>query len=86
MGNNLNTYTEKEMIKYVIATMDGKYLKKIPSKKEYYFVDDIEIATKTTSKKMMKQVLEYYYQDTGMNVDMVIIPVKITYELVNETN
>lgn len=79
------TYVEKEMIKYVIATIDGKYLKKTPAKPEYCFVEDIEIATKAMSKKMIKTILDYFYMDTRLNMELVIIPVKITYELIDET-
>lgn len=85
MENKENTYIEKQTTKYVIATMDGKYLKKTPAKKEYYFVDDIELATKAMTKKMINTILDYYYMDTGLNIELVIIPVNITYELVDET-
>lgn len=84
--NKDNKYIEKKIKKYVIATIDGIYLKKTPAKKEYYFVEDIEIATKAMSKKMIQQVLDYYYQDTMTNIDLVIVPVEITYELIDESN
>ena len=85
MENKLNTYVEKELVKYVVATMDGKYLRKTPTKKEYYFVDDIELATKAMTKKMINTILDYYYMDTGLNIELVVVPVKITYELIDET-
>lgn len=81
-----NTYVEKKLTKYVIATMDGKYLKKTPAKNEYVFVDDIELATKAMTRKMINMILEYYYNDTEVNIELVVIPVNITYELVNESN
>lgn len=84
--NKDNKYIEKKIKKYVIATIDGTYLKKIPAKKEYYFVENIEIATKAMSKKMIQQVLDYYYQDTMTNIELVIVPVEITYELIDESN
>lgn len=80
-----NTYVEKKITKYVIATMDGQYLKKTPAKKEYCFVEDIELATKAMSKKMMNMILDYYYLDTGINMELIIVPVNITYELVDES-
>ena len=79
------TFVEKKITKYVIATIDGKYLKKTPSKTEYCFVEDIELATKAMSKKMMKTILDYFYMDTGLNIELVILPVNITYELIDET-
>ena len=84
--NKDNKYIEKKIKKYVIATIDGAYLKKTPAKNEYCFVEDIEIATKTMSKKMIQQVLDYYYQDTMTNIELVIVPVEITYELIDESN
>lgn len=80
----MKKYLEKKIRKYVIATLDNPtlYLKKIPAKKEYYFVEDIEIATKTLKKSLMDQILKYYYLDTGLNIELVVIPVDITYEIV----
>ena len=85
MERENNTYVEKKITKYVIATIDGKYLKKTPAKKEYYFVDDIELATKAMTKKMINTILDYYYMDTGLNIELVVVPVNITYELIDET-
>lgn len=83
--NKNKTYIEKKITKYVVVTMDGKYLKKTPSKTEYCFVEDIELATKAMSKKMMKTILDYFYMDTKLDIELVIVPVNITYELVDET-
>ena len=85
MKKENNTFVEKKITKYVIATIDGKYLKKTPAKKEYYFVDDIELATKAMTKKMINTILDYYYMDMGLNTELVIVPVTITYELIDET-
>lgn len=83
----MKRYLEKKIKKYVIATLDNPtlYLKKIPAKKEYYFVEDIEIATKTMSKKLAESILQYYYLDTGLDTEMVVIPVDITYEIIDDT-
>lgn len=85
MENKSNTYVEKKITKYVIATIDGKYLKKTPTKKEYCFVDDIEMATKAMTRKMGNMILGYYYLDTGIKIDLIVVPVNITYELIDET-
>ena len=85
MAKKENKYIEKQITKYVIATIDGKYLKKTPAKKEYYFVEDIELATKAMTRKMISTILDYYYMDTGLNIELVIVPVNITYELIDET-
>ena len=83
----MDRYIEKKTKKYVIATLDipTLYLRKTPAKNEYCFVSDIENATKTVSKKVMKQILKYYYDDTGLNdMELVIIPIEITYEIIEE--
>lgn len=85
MKNQDNKYIEKVINKYVIATTDGMYLKKTVAKKEYCFVEDIEIATKAMTKKMMEKILEYYYCDTGLDTELVIVPIEITYKLIDET-
>ena len=83
----MKKYIEKKTKKYVIATTDGKYLRKDVLSGEYYFIEDIEIATKAEKLSVAKDFLKYYYHDTNMSdIELVIIPVEITYELINETN
>lgn len=83
----MQRYLEKKTKKYVIATLDNPtlYLKKILAKKEYYFVEDIEVATKTMSKKLANSILQYYYSDTGLDTELVVIPIEITYEIIDDT-
>lgn len=83
----MKSYLEKKVRKYVIATLDNPtlYLKKIPAKKEYYFVEDIEVATKAMSKKLAESILQYYYLDTGLDIEMVVVPIDITYEIIDDT-
>ena len=82
----MKKYLEKEEKKYVIATMDNPtlYLKKTPAKPEYIFTPDISIATKAVSYKVAEQIRKYYYCDTDVALDLVIVPVSITYELIEE--
>ena len=77
---------EKKVTKYVIATLDAQtlYLKKVYQQKKYVFTDDIEYATKTMTKDVAQIILDYFYSDTGDNIDLVIVPVEITYHLINE--
>ena len=83
----MNRYLEKKIIKYVAATLDNPtlYLKKTPAKPEYCFVEDIEMSTKTLNKKLMEQIISYYYIDTKINVELVAVPVEITYEIIDDT-
>ena len=84
----MNRYLEKKIIKYVAATLDNPtlYLKKTPAKQEYCFVEDIEMATKSLSKKLMNQIISYYYLDTRMDIGLVAVPVEITYEIIDDTD
>ena len=84
----MKRYLEKQEQKYVIATLDKEtyYLKKTPAKPEYMFVTDVSMATKSVSYKIAEQIKNYYYYDTNSNLDLVIVPVMITYELIDETN
>ena len=81
-----NKILEKKITKYVIATLDNPtlYLKKIYQQKKYVFSEDIEYATKTMSRDVAKIILDYYYSDTGDDIELVIVPVEITYSLINE--
>ena len=83
----MNRYLEKKIIKYVAATFDNPtlYLKKTPAKSEYCFVEDIEMATKTLNKKLMDQIISYYYSDTRMDITLIAVPIEITYEVIDDT-
>lgn len=84
-------YLEKKIRKYVIATLDipTLYLKKTPGKNEYIFLKDIEYCTKAVNKNIAEQIKDYYYQDTFTNnnfpIDLVVVPLDISYEIVNES-
>lgn len=83
----MKRYLEKKIVKYVAATLDNPtlYLKKTPSKQEYCFVEDIEMATKSLNKKLMNQIISYYYLDTKMDIELVAVPIEITYEIIDDT-
>lgn len=74
-------YIEKKIKKYVIATLDTptKYIRS-KGHGEYVIVDDIEKASKTMGRKVAESVMNYFYYDTGMDMELVVVPVTITYE------
>lgn len=77
---------EKKIKKYVIATLDSPttYLKSLHLGR-YCFLKDIEGATKFLSRKLATEMISYYMADTGdSSIDLVVLPVKISYELINE--
>lgn len=81
----MNKVLEKQQLKYVLATLEQptRYIKSLHFGK-YLLTDDIENATKTMSIKIAKELVDLYVHDTG-NTEIVVLPVVITYELVNET-
>jgi len=84
----MERYKEKVIRRYVIATLDNPtlYLKKTLQKAEYSFVEDITMATKTHSRKTADTILNYFYSDTNLrDIELVIIPVEITYEILDES-
>ena len=83
----MKKYLEKKITKYVIATLDNPtlYLKKVPGELKYGFVEDIELATKALSSSVMKEILKYFYLDTGVKIELVVVPVEITYEIIDHT-
>jgi hypothetical protein len=82
----MKKYLEKKARKYVIASLGNPtlYLKKTAGKSEYSFVEDIEIATKALKESVMNQVLRYYYLDTGLDTELVVVPIEITYEIIDD--
>lgn len=81
-----NKILEKSIVKYVIATLDTPtfYLHKALQRSDYNFTDNIEAATKCADKNIANTVVEYYRLETGDNTDLVVVPLEISYCLVNE--
>lgn len=83
----MQKYIEKKEKKYVMASPDyGSYLQKVGfgSNPRYKFTTDIVVATKTNTKNDAKYLIHCYQDDTGDDLDLVVIPVEVTYELINE--
>lgn len=82
----MEKYMEKKIRKYVISTLSSPtlYLRKTIGKNEYFFTEDIEGALKTMTSTIAEEVLQDYYRNTGLNTELVIVPVEITYELIEE--
>lgn len=78
-------YLAKRIRKYVIATLDipTLYLQSLHLGR-WQFIDNIEAATKTYSKSLANQLIKSYYIDTGTKVDMVVVPIDVTYEIIQE--
>lgn len=80
----MNRFLEKKIRKYVIATLSSSFLSRNSVNKTYLFTD-IDKATKFNSRKMARTWIDYYRLDThDLELDLVVIPVDISYELIRE--
>ena len=79
----MNRYKEKEIKKYVIADLSQptNYLKSMKDGK-YCFIDNIVIATKFVNKYTAQEICNECIINT--NIDLLVVPVLITYEIVEE--
>ena len=79
----MNKYKEKEVKKYVIADLSQptNYLKTMRDGK-YCFIDNIVVATKFVSKITAQEICNECIKNT--NIDLVVIPIMITYEIIEE--
>ena len=83
-----NNFIEKVSNNYVLASLDKDgntvYLRYLLNYK-WEITSDIERASKMNTPELAKEVLNNYYYDTNCVDDIfVIIPMKITWELVKE--
>lgn len=77
-----NKILEKKIRKYVIVTEDGLYLRKDVLNGTYDFVEDIEAASKMRTYATAAAFLKYYYLDTKDNIELGIVPLDVSFELV----
>ena len=79
----MNKYKEKEIKKYVIADLSQptNYLKTMRDGK-YCFIDNVVIATKFVSKITAQEICNECIKNT--NIDLVVVPIMITYEIIEE--
>lgn len=77
----------KEKIKYIIATFEENeqvaYLISLHQGK-YSFTYDIALATKTTNRTTAEMVKNNYFIDTGDNIQLVTLPLVVSYTLIEE--
>lgn len=85
----LERIKEREYTRYVVATLnqDGKamYLHSLHDGK-YMLVEEIEYATKLRGLEAAMDFYRFAVHDFGPNVELVLLPVIISYELVKETD
>ena len=79
----MNRYLEKEIKKYVIADLSQptNYLKSMKDGR-YSFIDNVVIATKFVNRYTAQEICNECIRNT--NIDFVVVPVLITYEIIEE--
>jgi len=79
----MNRFKEKELYRYVIADLSQptNYIMSLRDA-NYCFIDNIIKATKFRSKKVAENICEECIRNTGL--DLVVVPVVITYEIIEE--
>ena len=79
----MNRFKEKELYRYVIADLSQptNYIMSLRDA-NYCFIDNIIKATKFRSKKVAENICEECIRNTGL--DLVVVPVMITYEIIEE--
>lgn len=85
----MNRIKEREEVKYVVATLDkdGKALYVISDKdRNYLLTDDITRANKADGKTAAKWFYDFARKSFGPDVELALLPLIITYELVNESD
>lgn len=80
-------FLEKKIRKFIIAALSSPttYLYKKPGEYEYKFFKNIERATKFLERFDAEIFLKEYYEATGDDdLELIVIPVDISYELIKE--
>lgn len=82
---NYERYLEHEILRYIIATIGSPTSYLIFKDDKISFTKNISRATKTVSKSTARSIRDDFYKVTGRtDVDLSIVPVVISYELVKE--
>lgn len=81
----MEKFLENVLYRYVVATLDNPTQYLVFKDNNISFTKHISKATKTAGKKTAETIKEEFYICTGMtDVNLVILPVVISYELVRE--
>lgn len=81
----MQNYLESVLERYVLATLDSPTQYLVFKDDDISFTKYIHRATKTTGKKTAQSIRDEFYIYTGLtDVELVVLPVKISYELILE--
>ena len=80
-------YLENTLDRYVIATMDNPTAYLIFKDDNITFTKYISKATKTAGRATANTIKNEFYAYTGRtDIELVVLPVRISYELLKEEN
>lgn len=83
----MNNYLEGVLDRYVIATLSNPTTYLIFKDKNIKFTEQIYRATKTTGRNTANAIKNEFYAYTGRtDIELVVLPIKISYEIVREEN
>lgn len=83
----MNKYLESTLCRYVIATLDSPTTYLIFRDENITFTRQISRATKTAGRNTANTIKNEFYAYTGRtDIELVVLPIKISYEIVNEEN
>lgn len=76
----------QELNRYVIATLTTETLYLRYFGGQYSFVDNLIECSKTTQRSLAEEIKMNFYKDTKLiDIELVVLPLKIEYKLINET-
>ena len=83
----MDSYLENVLDRYVIATLSNPTAYLIFKDDKITFTNQIYRATKTVGKATANNIKNEFYAYTGRSdVELVVLPVKISYEILKEEN
>jgi len=83
----MNNYIESTLDRYVIATLDNPTTYLIFKDENITFTGQISRATKTAGRTTANAIKNEFYAYTGRtDIELVVLPIKISYEIIREEN
>lgn len=83
----MNNYLESTLCRYVIATLGDPTTYLIFKDGNISFTKQISRATKTAGRTTANTIRNEFYAYTGRtDIELVVLPVKISYEIIKEEN
>lgn len=81
----MENYLENVLNRFVIATLETPTRYLVFKDNNITFTNNIARCTKSVSKTTARAIRDEFYTYTGMtDIELVILPVKISYEIIQE--